>query len=186
MPCPDSSTWRLEPGTSPPHLGRPIADGSRVGITFDLAVSIVLAKDDFNKRCMWSSHDGPSPRVDTSVLIEQGSPISVRNGGQLDCGSRICAWRAALADSSDSNNGSVGDEVSNPADHTSTSRCCRRRLEPYDPPGHGGRKAGALSERLQGRLLTLDANLRAIAKVRGLSTADLEQASSALGRWGRI
>ena len=38
----------------------------------------------------------------------------------------------------------------------------------------------ALSERLQGRLLTLDSNLRAIAKVRGLATVDLEQASLAL------
>ena len=54
-------------------------------------------------------------------------------------------------------------------------------LEPYDPPGHGAdEKLVALSERLQGRLLTLDSNLRAIAKVRGLATVDLEQASLAL------
>ena len=43
-------------------------------------------------------------------------------------------------------------------------------------------KLVALTERLQGRLLTLDANLQSVAKVRGQAVVDLERASDALRR----
>ena len=54
-------------------------------------------------------------------------------------------------------------------------------IETHDPPGHGvDDKLVALTERLQGRLLTLDANLQSVAKVRGQAVVDLERASDAL------
>ena len=87
----------------------------------------------------------------------------------------------ALADSSDSNKRVIVDAAA--SSHCKRYGSFEGAMWCWNPMTHldmGPMKLVALSERLQGRLLTLDSNLRAIAKVRGLATVDLEQASLAL------
>jgi uncharacterized protein YacL len=182
-------TWYL---TAPPWPAYLLMGKLALGITFCyLAVSIVLAtKDDFRIVLPYVEFTrrakGSRPLVvDTSVLIDARFAKFLQSGmvdTSIVVPEFVLGELQALADSSDSNKRDRGRrgfkslqairEFRGGADVV---------LEPYDPPGHGAdEKLVALSERLQGRLLTLDSNLRAIAKVRGLATVDLEQASLAL------
>ena len=182
-------TWYL---TAPPWPAYLLMGKLALGITFCyLAVSIVLAtKDDFRIVLPYVEFSrrakGSRPLVvDTSVLIDARFANFLQSGmvdSSIVVPEFVLGELQALADSSDSNKRERGRRGFKALQTIREFRGgAAVVLEPYDPPGHGAdEKLVALSERLQGRLLTLDANLRAIAKVRGLSTVDLEQASLAL------
>ena len=163
-----------------------------LGITFCyLAVSIVLAtKDDFRIVLPYVEFSrrsrGSRPLVvDTSVLVDARFAKFLQSGmvdTSIVVPEFVLGELQELADSSESSKRDRGrrgfKSLQAIREYRGGSNVV---LEPYDPPGHGvDEKLVALSERLQGRLLTLDSNLRAIAKVRGLATVDLELASQAL------
>ena len=182
-------TWYL---TAPPWPAYLLMGKLALGITFCyLAVSIVLAtKDDFRVVLPYveftRNAKGSRPLViDTSVLIDARFATFLQSGmvdTSIVVPEFVVRELQALADSSDSTKRERGRrgfkslqsirELRGGADVI---------LEPYEPSGHGvDEKLVALSERLQGRLLTLDSNLRSVAKVRGVATIDLEHASQAL------
>ena len=182
-------TWYL---TSPPWPAYLLMGKLALGITFCyLAVSIVLAtKDDFRIVLPYVEFSrrsrGSRPLVvDTSVLVDARFSKFLQSGmvdTSIVVPEFVLGELQALADSSESSKRDRGrrgfKSLQAIREYRGGSNVV---LEPYDPPGHGvDEKLVALSERLQGRLLTLDSNLRAIAKVRGLATVDLELASQAL------
>lgn len=182
-------TWYL---TSPPWPAYLLMGKLALGITFCyLAVSIVLAtKDDFRIVLPYVEFSrrsrGSRPLVvDTSVLVDARF-AKLLQSGMVDTSivvpEFVLGELQALADSSESSKRDRGRRGFKSLQAIREYRGgANVVLEPYDPPGHGvDEKLVALSERLQGRLLTLDSNLRAIAKVRGLATVDLELASQAL------
>ncbi len=182
-------TWYL---TSPPWPAYLLMGKLALGITFCyLAVSIVLAtKDDFRIVLPYVEFSrrsrGSRPLVvDTSVLVDARFAKFLQSGmvdTSIVVPEFVLGELQALADSSESSKRDRGRRGFKSLQAIRESRGGSNVvLEPYDPPGHGvDEKLVALSERLQGRLLTLDSNLRAIAKVRGLATVDLELASQAL------
>ncbi|MAW42277.1 MAG: PIN/TRAM domain-containing protein [Phycisphaerae bacterium] len=182
-------TWYL---TSPPWPAYLLMGKLALGITFCyLAVSIVLAtKDDFRIVLPYVEFSrrsrGSRPLVvDTSVLVDARFAKFLQSGmvdTSIVVPEFVLGELQELADSSESSKRDRGrrgfKSLQAIREYRGGSNVV---LEPYDPPGHGvDEKLVALSERLQGRLLTLDSNLRAIAKVRGLATVDLELASQAL------
>ncbi len=188
-------TWYLTAAPWPAYL---LMGKLALGITFCyLAVSIVLAtKDDFRIVLPYVEFTrrskGSRPLVvDTSVLVDARFAKFLQSGmvdTSIVVPEFVLGELQALADSSESSKRDRGrrgfKSLQAIREYRGGSNVV---LEPYDPPGHGvDEKLVALSERLQGRLLTLDSNLRAIAKVRGLATVDLELASQALRPLGNL
>ena len=182
-------TWYL---TTPPWPAYLLMGKLALGITFCyLAVSIVLGtKDDFRIVLPYVEFSrkakGSRPLVvDTSVLID------ARFGSFLQSGmvdtvivvpEFVLVELQALADSKDHAKRDRGrrgfQSLQSIRQYRGGSEVV---IETHDPPGQSvDDKLVALTERLQGRLLTLDANLQSVAKVRGQAVADLERASDAL------
>lgn len=182
-------TWYL---TTPPWPAYLLMGKLALGITFCyLAVSIVLGtKDDFRIVLPYVEFSrkakGSRPLVvDTSVLIDARFGSFLQSGmvdTPIVIPEFVLVELQALADSKDHAKRDRGrrgfQSLQSIRQYRGGSEVV---IETHDPPGHGvDDKLVALTERLQGRLLTLDANLQSVAKVRGQSIADLVKASDAL------
>ena len=184
-------TWYL---TTPPWPAYLLMGKLALGITFCyLAVSIVLAtKDDFRIVLPYVEFSrkakGSRPLVvDTSALVDARFGSFLQSGmvdTTIVVPEFVLVELQALADSKDSAKRDRGrrgfQSLQSIRQYRGGSEVV---IETHDPPGQSvDDKLVALTERLQGRLLTLDANLQSVAKVRGQAVVDLERASDALRR----
>lgn len=182
-------TWYL---TTPPWPAYLLMGKLALGITFCyLAVSIVLAtKDDFRIVLPYVEFSrkakGSRPLVvDTSILVDARFGSFLQSGmvdTTIVVPEFVLSELQALADSKDHAKRDRGRRGFQSLQSIRQFRGGSEVvIETYEPHGHGvDDKLVALTERLQGRLLTLDANLQSVAKVRGQTTVDLERASDAL------